>query len=68
MTTFDNELKFEAALIELLYSKYGWESEVLLNPTEAELLQNWADILLQTTKASTAWENILSPRAKCNKS
>ena len=45
MTTFDNELKFEAALIELLHTKYGWESEVLVNPTEQQLLQNWADIL-----------------------
>lgn len=51
MTTFDNELKFEAALIELLYSKYGWESEVLLNPTEAELLQNWADILFANNQS-----------------
>lgn len=51
MTTFDNELKFETALIELLYSKYGWESEVLLNPTEAELLQNWADILFANNQS-----------------
>ncbi|MCA6032398.1 type I restriction endonuclease subunit R [Bacteroides thetaiotaomicron] len=51
MTTFDNELKFEMALIELLYTKYGWESEVLVNPTEAELLQNWAEILFTNNRS-----------------
>ncbi len=51
MTTFDNELKFEAALIELLYTKYGWESEVLVNPTEQQLLQNWADILFTNNRS-----------------
>jgi len=51
MTTFDNELKFEAALIELLYTKYGWESEVLENPTEQQLLQNWANILFTNNRS-----------------
>lgn len=51
MTTFDNELKFEMALIELLYTKYGWESEVLVNATEAELLQNWAEILFTNNRS-----------------
>jgi len=44
MTEFNKEADFEAALIEVLSHK-GWESEVLKNPTEADLLQNWADIL-----------------------
>ena len=43
--TFTNEAAFETSLIEELKNK-GWESEVLINPTEADLLQNWADILL----------------------
>lgn len=51
MTTFDNELNFETALIELLYTKYGWESEVLVNSTEAELLQNWAEILFTNNRS-----------------
>lgn len=51
MTTFDNELKFEMALIELLYTKYGWENEVLVNATEAELLQNWAEILFTNNRS-----------------
>lgn len=49
-TQFDSEQKFESALIELLHTSYGWESEVLKNPTEADLLQNWADILFKNNR------------------
>ncbi len=42
---FKNEANFEMALIDLLSGKYGWESEVIKNPTEEVLLQNWAEIL-----------------------
>ena len=49
-TAFYDELKFEAALIELLHTKYGWESEVLANPTEEQLLKNWADILFNNNR------------------
>ncbi|MDQ6955852.1 MAG: HsdR family type I site-specific deoxyribonuclease, partial [Mariprofundaceae bacterium] len=44
MTEFNQEADFEAALIAVLSNK-GWESQVIKNPTEADLLQNWADIL-----------------------
>ena len=44
--TFTNEAAFETALIEELKNK-GWEGEVLKNPTEADLLKNWAAILFQ---------------------
>lgn len=44
--TFTNEAAFETALIDELKNK-GWEDEVLKNPTEADLLQNWAAILFQ---------------------
>jgi len=44
MTTFKKEAEFEAALIAELQTK-GWESKVLKNPSEADLLQNWATIL-----------------------
>lgn len=50
MIQFDSEQKFESALIELLHTNYGWESEVLKNPTEADLLQNWADILFKNNR------------------
>lgn len=49
-TQFDSEQKFESALIELLHTNYGWESEVLKNPSEADLLQNWADILFKNNR------------------
>lgn len=43
---FDNELKFEKELINLLLEK-GWEREVLKYPTEEDLIQNWAAILFK---------------------
>jgi len=47
--TFTSEATFETALINELKNK-GWEGEVLKNPTEADLLQNWADILFQNNR------------------
>ncbi len=46
---FTTESAFETALIDELKNK-GWESEVLKNPTEADLLQNWAAILFQNNR------------------
>ena len=45
--TFDNEAVFEAALINLLTEKYGWEPEILRYPTEETLVQNWKQILFE---------------------
>jgi type I restriction enzyme R subunit len=47
--TFTNELEFERALISVLGEK-GWEKEVIKNPTEEYLLQNWADILFANNR------------------
>ena len=47
--TFDREADFENALINLLFEK-GWEPEVLRYKTEAELIQNWADILFENNR------------------
>ena len=47
--TFTSEAAFETALIEELKNR-GWEDGVLTNPTEADLLQNWADILFQNNR------------------
>ena len=47
--TFTNEAAFENALISELKNK-GWEDDVLKNPTEADLLQNWAAILFQNNR------------------
>ena len=43
--TFTKESKFEEALIEILINK-GGEKEIIKCPTEADLLKNWASIML----------------------
>jgi type I restriction enzyme R subunit len=47
--TYTSEAQFEAALIEELSNK-GWEKAVLKNPTEADLLDNWAEILFENNR------------------
>ncbi|MDV6345905.1 HsdR family type I site-specific deoxyribonuclease [Nitrosomonas sp. Is35] len=47
--TFPSEARFEAALIEELSNK-GWEKTVLKNPAEADLLNNWAQILFENNR------------------
>lgn len=49
MTTFKTEAQFEQAFIEVLTHK-GWEPEILKNKTEADLLQNWANILFENNR------------------
>lgn len=48
--TFKTEKEFEDALINLLINEYKWEPEILLNYTEKELIQNWADILFANNR------------------
>ncbi len=47
--SFNKELDFELALIKLLSTK-GWESEVLENPSEKDLIDNWAKILYENNR------------------
>lgn len=47
--TFKSEAEFEEALIKVL-KQYGWEDKVLKYPTEADLIQNWADILFENNR------------------
>ncbi|BFI59596.1 DEAD/DEAH box helicase [Yersinia pseudotuberculosis] len=49
MTTFKTEAQFEQAFIEVLTNK-GWEQKILKNKTEADLLQNWANILFENNR------------------
>jgi type I restriction enzyme, R subunit len=49
MTTFSKEAEFESAVIEKLI-QHGWAPEILKNPSEKELLANWADILYANNK------------------
>lgn len=46
---FNKELDFEKALIRVLCAK-GWESEIIKNPTEEDLIKNWANILFENNR------------------
>jgi type I restriction enzyme R subunit len=46
---FNKESEFEEALIKVLFTK-GWEEKVLKNPTELELIDNWAGILFDNNR------------------
>lgn len=54
---FDDELKFEEALVELLIKQCGWEKEVIKYPTEKELIKNWANILFENNKEKYVLNN-----------
>ncbi|WLP85696.1 type I restriction endonuclease subunit R [Mycoplasma seminis] len=47
--TFNKESEFEKALIELLTNR-SWEKQVLKNPTEEDLIENWANILFNNNR------------------
>ncbi|MFB4330211.1 HsdR family type I site-specific deoxyribonuclease [Paenibacillus sp. CR_12] len=46
---FNKESDFEEALIEVLSHK-GWEQRVLKNPSEEDLIINWAEILFENNR------------------
>lgn len=46
---FKTETEFETALIKALQNK-GWEHQVLKNPTEEDLIRNWAEILYENNR------------------
>lgn len=46
---FDKEIDFEEAVIKALI-ECGWESEVILHPSEKDLLKNWAEILFNNNR------------------
>lgn len=54
--SFNSEQQFEAAVIKLL-QQYGWEEEVIQNPTEQELIQNWANILYENNRQAVRLGN-----------
>ena len=47
---FENEAAFEAALMNLLTEKYGWEPEILRYKTEEDLIRNWKQILFENNR------------------
>lgn len=54
---FKNEKEFEDALVDLLISQKGWDG-IIENPTEEDLLQNWADILFENNKEQDRLNNV----------
>ena len=48
--SFNDELVFEKALVDLLTKSCGWKSGVLEYPTEKKLLENWANILFDNNR------------------
>lgn len=49
MTTFSTETTFESAVIHEL-SQRGWEPAVIKNPSEKDLVENWATILFENNR------------------
>ena len=54
--SFSSEAQFEDALIKML-QQYGWEREVLKNPTEQQLIQNWPKILFENNRQTVRLGN-----------
>lgn len=46
---FIKESAFEQALVDLL-PHHGWEKEVMMQPGEADLIQNWANIIFDNNR------------------
>jgi type I restriction enzyme R subunit len=56
--TFTSEAEFEEALIKLLRNGSWGKYDVIKNPTEDDLLQNWADILFVNNKGIDRLNNV----------
>lgn len=54
---FNRESEFENALVTILFDK-GWERSVLRNPTEQDLIDNWASILFDNNRDIDRLNNI----------
>ena len=50
MPTYTTESAFEEALVQALSTQKGWETEILKNATEQDLIKNWATILFENNK------------------
>jgi len=54
---FNKESEFEEALINVLTTQYGWETAVIKNPTEQQLIENWAGILFANNRSINRLNN-----------
>lgn len=50
MTPYNDELLFEQDFVKYLYTACGWEKNIIKNPTEEDLIVNWAQILFDNNK------------------
>ncbi|AON56943.1 hypothetical protein [Herbaspirillum seropedicae] len=58
MTTFAKESDFEVALIDVLRQR-GWgDADVIKNPTEADLLANWKQILFENNRGKDSLNEV----------
>lgn len=62
---FKNEKEFEDALVDLLISQKGWDG-IIENPTEEDLLQNWANILFDNNKEQDRLNNVPLNKGEMN--
>ena len=49
-TIFDEEPKFEEALVSKLINDYGWKDNILTYPTGEDLVKNWENIIFRNNK------------------
>ena len=47
---YDDELAFEADLAEVLHNSHGWDGDIIMYPSEEDLIQNWANILYENNR------------------
>lgn len=62
---FKNEKEFEEALVDLLINQKGWDG-IIENPTEEDLLQNWANILFENNKEQDRLNNVPLVKGEMN--
>ena len=50
MYEYEHELPFERDLVNLLVNEKGWKDDVFVNPSEDELIKNWANIIYNNNR------------------
>ena len=53
MYEYEHELPFEKDLVNLLVKEKGWVDDVFVNPSEEDLIQNWANIIFNNNRQPT---------------
>ena len=51
MDVFASELEFEKTVVNKLVNDCGWKGGVIKNPSEKDLIRNWADILFKNNRS-----------------